>query len=226
MEVGVWALVWGFKHRLKDKVAAVEDFTGMFLVYSTPQHSTGVKSVWQAIERSWFLPTLNVNMKRRDHPNLLSEIPDEKQDVLILVAILKVQGSFQSSPESILKVQEGFESPECCHNRVLKAKIQEFPELVTKASVQGKVSADGKPKVCGVPERMPRPLVPVPTSSILKLGFGTPFRLRTPQTLVSALPNMDTEIKYSRRDFGSTHIFGAGLAKISTETDAFGIDSG
>ena len=62
--------------------------------------------------------------------------------MLILVPVSKVQESFESYPEcKISDLNPG------CRNRGPKAKIQEFPELITKASVQGKISADGKLKV-------------------------------------------------------------------------------
>ncbi len=77
---------------------------------------------------------------------------------------------------------------------------------------------------------MPRPSFPVPTSNKPKLGFRTTFRHSMPETkpesLVSAFPNTDTDIKNSGRDFGNPHIFGTGAAEICTETDAFGNDSG
>ncbi|KAK0429932.1 hypothetical protein EV421DRAFT_2025534 [Armillaria borealis] len=51
-------------------------------------------------------------------------------------------------------------------------------------------------------------------------GFRTTFQHNTsetkPETLVSAFPNTDTEIEYSGLDFGSTDIFGTGLAEIVT----------
>ncbi len=101
----------------------------------------------------------------------------EKQDLLILVAVPNLQESFESSLECrISDLNPG------CRNRGLKAKIQEFPELVTKAFVQDKVSADGKLKVCGCPERMPRALFPVPPSNKQKLLFRTMFRHSPPKT--------------------------------------------
>ncbi|KAK0196325.1 hypothetical protein F5146DRAFT_997782 [Armillaria mellea] len=68
------------------------------------------------------------------------KISSEKQDLLIVVPVSKVQESFESYPE-------------CCRNRGPKAKIQEFLELITKASVQGKESADEKLEVCGCPDQ-------------------------------------------------------------------------
>ncbi|KAK0434268.1 uncharacterized protein EV420DRAFT_1488713 [Desarmillaria tabescens] len=63
-----------------------------------------------------------------------------------------------------------------CRNQVLKAKIQELPELVTKASVQGKVSADGKPKTFGTRADIEYTKIriwdPVPAQDAPNLSFG------------------------------------------------------
>ncbi len=90
----------------------------------------------------------------------IPKISYEKQELLILVAVPKVQESFESLQEcKISDLNPG------CRNRGLRAKIQEFHELIMKAFLLGEVSADGKLKVCGCRECMHRPLFPMPTSN-------------------------------------------------------------